>query len=40
MWQDDVRAVASFIKETLDVYYDAERNQIRASDQPWVAEIM
>ena len=34
MWQDDMRAVASFIKGCLDVYYDAESNQIKASDQP------
>ena len=27
-------AVASFIKEWLDVYHDAESNQFRASDQP------
>ena len=34
MWQDDMHAVASFIKECLDVYYGAESNQFRASDQP------
>ena len=34
MWQDDIRAVASFIKEYLDVYPDIVSDQVLASDQP------
>jgi hypothetical protein len=37
MWQDDMRAVASFIKHCLDVYFDTGFNKVLAADQPQVA---
>ena len=36
MWQDDIRGVAMFIKECLEVYYGTDPDGGQASDQPWV----
>ena len=34
MWQDDIRGVAVFIKECLEVYYGTDPDGGQASDQP------
>ena len=40
MWQKDMRAVASFIKGCLGVYYDAGPAGVRASDSPRWLEVV